>query len=57
MEALGKLIVAVGFIVFVVAISLIGMMWGWGLEAKNWGWVAFSYVGIFIAPIITALKD
>jgi hypothetical protein len=44
MESVLKTILVLVMFGFLVGVSLIGMVWGWGLEAKNWGWVAFSYL-------------
>ena len=48
-------------IVFVITASLIGMLWGWGIEAKNWGWIAFSYMSVivpaFLQVVAKALLD
>lgn len=36
----------------IIPISIICMLWGWGLTVNNWGWIAFSYVWMFIAPAL-----
>jgi len=43
------------YLVTVIPVSLIGMVWGWGLHAENWGWVAFSYLYVIIIPAFISL--
>ena len=39
----------------IIPASLIGMVWGWGLTAENWGWICFSYVWIVFTSIMQAM--
>jgi len=41
-----------------IPVGIISMMWGWGLQAENWGWIAFSYLYIYVTAIIAqVIKD
>ena len=35
-----------------IPISLITMIYGWGLEPQNWGWITLGYVWMIGTPII-----
>jgi len=54
-----KLLIALFFLISVIPVSIVaGMMWGWGLEPENWGWIAFSYMYVMLAPMIAdSIKD
>lgn len=52
-----KLIVATVFFGAYVAVSLIGMIGGWGIEPANWGWIAFSYVALFLPLFIKFFNE
>jgi len=42
----------------VIAVSIITMIYGWGLNPENWGWICFGYLWMVIAPmIIKALNE
>ena len=34
-------------------VSILAMIYGWGLEAKNWGWIAFSYLYLYLISIVS----
>ena len=36
----------------VVPVSIITMMWGWGLTPQNWGWIAFGYVWMIVPTLV-----
>ena len=41
----------------VIPVSIISMMYGWGLEPENWGWIAFGYFWMVITPmVVEAIK-
>lgn len=48
-----KAIFALLVLLSIVPVSIITMIWGWGLEPKNWGWLAFGYLWLFM-PIVLA---
>lgn len=52
-----KLIAFILALSFAIGISLVGMLWGWGLEPKSWGWVMFSYVTMCIPSALSVAKD
>ena len=53
-----KPLIALIFILSLPAVSILGMIWGWGLQAENWGWIAFSYLWTMGASIVNAVaKD
>ena len=45
---------AILYVVVVVGLSILGMVHGWGLEPKSWGWILGSYLGIFITAMVQA---
>jgi hypothetical protein len=53
---MANVILALLVVAAIVALGLIGMMWGWGMEPKNWGWIAFSYLGLMFPVFINHLK-
>lgn len=44
-------------IISIPLISILGMILGWGLEAENWGWIAFSYLWMIFAPSFVKLLE
>lgn len=38
------LISLIGFI-FAMGLSILIMIFGWGLEVQSWGWVIWGYIG------------
>lgn len=35
----------------VIPVSIAGMVLGWGLAPASWGWISFSYLWMFLAPM------
>lgn len=50
-----KLIIALVSILTLVPVSLITMIWGWGLTPHNWGWIAFGYLWMIVPMMVNAL--
>ena len=48
-----KALFALILMLSIPAVSILGMMWGWGLQAENWGWIAFSYLWVMGVSIFT----
>ena len=48
-----KMILVILSGISVVIVSLTTMVFGWGIEPENWGWIAFGYVWLIVAPMIT----
>lgn len=38
-----------------IPVTIAQMMWGWGVEPQNWGWITFGYVWAFIIPNVVAV--
>jgi len=56
MNTLRKLIVAVVGLFVAISISVIVMIYGWGLEPKNWSVIIFVYFfGQLFAQMLMAL--
>lgn len=35
-----------------IVISIVSMMWGWGIQPQSWGWIAFGWLSNFILALI-----
>ena len=46
-----KVLLGIIVLLAIVPVSIITMMWGWGLEPHNWGWISFGYLWM-IGPTI-----
>lgn len=55
MEAFKSLVIAIFAIGLTFVISTFGMIYGWGLEPKSWGWVVGSYIGILITTVLAQI--
>lgn len=52
-----KLLFALFAIAFTIGMSLVGMIYGWGLTPENWGWITVSYMAVCIPSLIQALIE
>ena len=50
-----KIIFVVLLALSIIPVSIIAMIWGWGLSPQNWGWIAFGYLWVVMAPIISGV--
>jgi ABC-type amino acid transport system permease subunit len=57
MEALGKLLAMLVCLIGIVAASILGLIWGWGLEPKNWGWIICSYIVVLVLGAIPSMLN
>lgn len=55
MEAIGKLLAKLVCLVGIVGASILGFMWGWGLQPQNWGWVVCSYIVVMVLGAIPSM--
>ena len=44
---LGKLFIGLS----IIPVSILSMIYGWGLSPENWWWIAGGYVWLFLAPM------
>ena len=52
-----KLILMLLLSLSIVPVSIIVMMYGWGVLPQNWGWIAFGYLWMGVVPaVIEVLK-
>jgi len=51
---MAHLLFALLYTAFVIGSSIVGMIWGWGIEPQNWGWIAFSYMVVILSTAIQA---
>ena len=54
---MGKIALQVLSFFVVIGISLVSMIWGWGLTPANWGWVCFGYVALLIPAGIQIMAE
>ncbi|MGB7815733.1 MAG: hypothetical protein WBL28_05215 [Methylotenera sp.] len=53
-----KAFLALMALISIVPVSIMTMMWGWGLEAHNWGWISFGYLWMLVQTLVgAALKE
>lgn len=52
-----KAFIALFFLLSIIPVSLIGMIYGWGLHPVNWGWVVFSYTYLIIPSVIAGFMN
>lgn len=38
-----------------IAASLLGMIYGWGIEPQNWWWISLSYVLLIVGLVFNAM--
>lgn len=55
METFKSLVIAIFAIGLIFIISTFGMIYGWGLEPKSWGWVVGSHIGILITSALAQI--
>lgn len=55
MDTVAKLIVGFFSILFTFAVSVMTMIYGWGLEPKNWLVIVVGYMYMILVGMLSAL--
>lgn len=48
-----KILIGLILSISIVPISIAGMIYGWGIQPENWGWVCFSYLWMYVVSLIS----
>ena len=52
-----KVLISFIFMLSIIPVSIFTMIYGWGLEPENWGWISFGYLWTMIPALITSFTD
>lgn len=52
-----KVLIILIFTLSIVPVAIFTMIYGWGLQPQNWGWIAFGYLWMLIPSLVTGLID
>ena len=52
-----KILIMLVILLSIAGVSIIAMIYGWGLKPENWGWICFGYLWAIIAPLIIKVVD
>jgi len=56
MDAIRKFLVTVFGLMIAVTVSILTMIYGWGLTPKSWGWIiGCGFFGVIFAHVIVGI--
>lgn len=54
---MAKIIVHVMVLILIPVVSVLTMIYGWGLQVESWDWVIGGYLATIVLPILSALAS
>ena len=52
-----KLFLGILSLLLIPVISIVAMIWGWGLEPQNWWVIVLSYIAMLFLQVCVVLAD